>query len=95
MADLDEHIKRITDKLQRFLKKYALLQKDNDKLKNELTAIKIREKEKEDQLKLLSLRIEVLKASRGEMNEEDKRSFEKKINQYLKEVDKCISLLNE
>lgn len=95
MPDLDEHIKRITDKLQRFLKKYALLQKENDKFKNELTALKIKEKEREDQLKLLSMRIEVLKASRGEMEEEDKKSFEKKINQYLKEIDKCISLLHE
>ncbi len=95
MPDFDEHIKRITGKLQLLLKRYAFLKKENDKLKNELTAIKVREKEKDEQLKLLSLRIDVLKATKGIMKEEDKKSFEKKINQYLKEVDKCISFMNE
>lgn len=91
----DEHIRRINDKLQQLLKKYSYLQKENDKLKNELHAIKSKEKEKDEQLQLLSLRIDVLKASRGEMKEDEKKSFEKKINQYLKDVDKCIALLNE
>jgi len=95
MSDFDDHIKRITEKLHQLLKKHTILKRENDKLKNELAVLKVGEKEKEDQLKLLSLRIDVLKASRGEMKEEDKRSFEKKINQYLKEVEKCISLLNE
>ncbi len=95
MPDFDEHIKRITGKVEHLLKRYASLQKENDKLKDELNLIKLKEKEKDEQLKLLSLRIEVLKASKGEMNEEDKKSFEKKINQYLKEVEKCISFINE
>ena len=95
MPDFNEHIKRIADKLQSVLKKYASLQKENDKLKNELAIIKNREREKDERLTLLSLRVDVLKASKGEMKEDDKKNFEKKINQYLKEVEKCISLLNE
>jgi acetolactate synthase small subunit len=95
MPDFDEYIKRITDKLQHLLRRYAVTLKENERLKNELSVVKAREKEKDEELKLLSLRIEVLKASRAEMTEADKRSFEKKINRYLKEVDKCISLLNE
>ncbi len=95
MPDVEEHIKRINDKLQYFLKKYSLLQKENDKLKNELEAVKSKEKGKDEQLELLALRIDVLKVSKGEMKEDEKKSFEKKINQYLKEVDKCIALLNE
>jgi chromosome segregation ATPase len=95
MPDLEEHIKRINNKVQHLLKRYVFLQKENEKLKNELAAVKTREKEQAEQLKLLSLRLEVLKASRGEMKEEDKKSIQKQLNQYLKEVDKCISLLNE
>ena len=95
MPDLDEHIKRINGKVQHLLKRYVFLQKENEKLKTELAAVKSREKEQVEQLKLLTLRIEVLKASRGEMKEEDKKSIQKQLNQYLKEVDKCISLLNE
>ena len=95
MPLFDEHIKRINDKLQRLVKKYAQLQKENEKLKNDLYLIKASEKEKDEQLQLLALRIDVLKAARGDMKEEEKKRFEKKINQYLKDVDKCIALLNE
>jgi len=28
------------------------------------------------------------------MNEDEKKNFEKKINQYIKDVDKCIAMLN-
>ncbi|MEO5996716.1 MAG: hypothetical protein ABIN89_08285 [Chitinophagaceae bacterium] len=91
----DEHIRRINDKLLQVLKKFSFLQKENEKLKNELQILKLSEKEKDDQLQLLALRIDVLKASKGEMKEDEKKSFEKKINQYLKDVDKCIASLNE
>jgi phage tail tube protein FII len=95
MADFDDHIKRITGKLQHLLKKYSLLQKENDKLKTELQSLQSSQKEKDEQLQLLTLRIDVLKAAKGEMKEDEKRNFEKRINQYLKEVDKCIAFLNE
>lgn len=95
LADLDQHIKRLNDKLHQLIKRYAVLQKENNKLKNDLNALKLKEKEQEEQLELFALRNDVLKASKGEMKEDEKKGFEKKINQYLKEVDKCIALLNE
>jgi hypothetical protein len=42
---------------------------------------------KDDQLQLFALRIEVLKASKGSMTEVREKAFEKKINQYLREID--------
>ena len=95
MTDLDQNIKRINDKLQLLLKDYSNLQKENEKLKVELHAVKQVQHEKDDQLQLFALRIEVLKASKGSMTEDEKKAFEKKINQYLREIDKCIALLNE
>ncbi|MEJ7737603.1 MAG: hypothetical protein WKF97_09270 [Chitinophagaceae bacterium] len=95
MPELSDHIRRIHEKLQQLLKQYSSMQKENEKLKTELKLIRTEAIEKDSQLELLSLRLEVLKASKGEMTEEEKRSFEKRINQYLKEVDKCIGLLNE
>jgi len=95
MTDLDQNIKRINDKLQLLLKDHSNLQKENEKLKGELNAVKQLQNEKDDQLQLFALRIEVLKASKGSMTEDEKKAFEKKINQYLREIDKCIALLNE
>jgi chromosome segregation ATPase len=95
MPDIDDHIKRIHDKLLQVVKNYAFLKKEHEKIKNELATLKSREKEKDEQLQLLALRIDVLKAAKGELKDDERKSFEKKINQYLKEVDKCIALLNE
>jgi hypothetical protein len=36
----------------------------------------------------------MLKASSGKMNEKDKHDFEKRINRYIKDLEKCITMLN-
>ena len=95
MFDIDQHIKRINEKLQQVVKQYASLQKENEKLKSDLIQAKFSIKEKEDQVELSILRLEVLKASKGEMTEDEKKIFEKKINHYLKDIEKCINYLNE
>jgi hypothetical protein len=39
--------------------------------------------------------VAILKVATGEMNEADKREFEKKINQYIREIDRCIAFLSQ
>ena len=39
--------------------------------------------------------VEILKFSQEQMNEAEKKAFEKRLNQYIKEIDRCISLLKE
>lgn len=95
MSNTEQHLKRIQDKLQQILKHHAVLQKENYKLKEELeTALqKISTQQKAgDELKQ---QVSILKVSSGEMNESDKKEFEKRINGYLKEIDRCIALLGE
>ncbi|MBL0130453.1 MAG: hypothetical protein IPP43_04475 [Chitinophagaceae bacterium] len=95
MSNTEQHLKRIQDKLQQILKHHAVLQKENNKLKEELeTALqKISTQQKAgDELKQ---QVSILKVSSGEMNEPDKKEFEKRINGYLKEIDRCIALLGE
>ena len=47
-------------------------------------------------IKLIPLEMQagMLKASAGKMNEKDKHDFEKRINQYIKDLEKCITMLN-
>lgn len=95
MAAAENHIKRVQEKLQQLLKQYLLLQKENEKLQ---AAVKKLQGEKENQLHLaeqLELQVGILKTVSGRMNETDKKAFEKNINHYLKDLDKCIALLSE
>jgi chromosome segregation ATPase len=95
MPDLNEYISRINDKIQLLLKQHTYVQKENEKLKTELAELRNRAKDRDELIEQLQLRIDVLKASKSQLSEDEKKSYEKKINLYLKEIDKCIALLNE
>lgn len=95
MSALDEHIKRVNEKLQQLLKRHTQLQKENIRLKQELQLVKKNFEEKSAYIALLEQRIDVLKVAKGTMGEEEKKVFEKRIRQYLKEIDKCITFMNE
>ena len=95
MNTTEEQLKRIQDKLQQLLKQHASVRKENEKLKEELGIT--REKLSLQQLYLDELRqqVSILKLNAGGMNDRDKKEIEKKINSYLKEIDRCIALLGE
>jgi len=92
---LDDQIKRINDKLQLILSQFLFIKKENEKLKQELNQLKLIDTEKNSQVARLLQKVEILQATKSEMSEDEKRAFEKRINHYLKEVEKCISLLQE
>lgn len=95
MSELENHIKRINDKLQQLLKSHQLLQKENQRQSELIKQLK--EAKEKDQLQITNLqeKISILKAAIGNMNEADKKAFEKNINQYIREIDKCIGILSE
>ena len=92
---IDQQFNNLNDKLQLMLKQYVRLQKDNEKLKAELHQYALREAESKKYAGELQQQISILKAGGGEMTDRDKKEFEKKINQYVKEVDRCISFLSQ
>ncbi len=95
MSELDAHIKRINEKLQHLLKKYASLQKENLRLKQEINLVKKNQEERNTYIALLEQRNEVLQVAKGAIGEEERKNFEKRIRQYLKEIDKCITFMSE
>jgi regulator of replication initiation timing len=95
MHELEDQVKRINEKLLQLLKQFGQLQKEYERLKKE-------KQDLTDQLSQLGLesetwkrQTEILKMSKGEMNEEEKKAFEKRLAQYVKEIDRCIALLSE
>lgn len=92
---LDDTIKRIQDKLQQAIKQAVSMRKENEKLRHELQELKAETAQKDELIQILELRIEVLKATKGEMPAADKKELEKKITQYIREVDKCLALLHD
>jgi len=94
MKTTEEYNDFINSKLQVLLKKYASLQKENADLKNEIEIYKEKYQRSLQKINSLETQVSILKTSAGTMNEDEKKNFEKKINQYIKDIDKCITILN-
>ena len=90
-----EQFKRVSEKLQDLVKKHELLKKENEKLRGELLPAKEREVSFLEQIANLEQKIMVLKAGSGKLDEADRKELDKRIHSYLKEIDKCITMLSE
>jgi len=95
MTEIELQLKRIQDKLQLVLKQHASLQKENLKLKTELDKSSNHLQKNQENIEALKQQVEVLKITSGNWDETDKKEFEKRINSYIKEIDRCIALLSE
>lgn len=98
MNTTEQHLKRIQEKLQQLLKEHAVLAKENSRMKEELSAAKEKIRHQQKSMDELKQQVSILKVSSGDtekMSEADKKEFEKRINVYLKEIDRCIALLGE
>jgi hypothetical protein len=94
MVDLDLQIKSIQDKLQHLLRQQAVLHKENQRLKKELEKATGINEEKQALVQALQQQMDVLKLGSGTMDEAEKNALGKRIDVYLKEIDKCLALLN-
>jgi len=95
MNPLEQHIQRVSEKLQQLLKQYRILQKDNEKLRKELNDIRGIHAERSKQIEELEQKVTILKTATNNMSKEDKKNLEKKLNFYIKEIDRCITILSE
>jgi chromosome segregation ATPase len=95
MSELQLNIKNINDKLQRLVRNYQQLLKDNERQSKLIRELQNEKTKNTEQINLMQQQLDILKASAGQMDMADKKAFEKNINQYIKEIDKCIGLLSE
>jgi hypothetical protein len=95
MTAVEINIKKVNDKVQLLLKKYLQLQKDNDRQSLLIAELQASSKKEAEQKKQLQDQVHILKAAAGKMNDADKKAFEKNINQYIKEINKCIGFLTD
>ena len=93
--ETEAQLRRIHNKVQQLLKQHAVLQKENNWLKTELDAAKKELTGRQEMMSNLKQQVDILKYSGGEMSEADKKEFEKRINFYVKEIDRCIIMLSQ
>lgn len=95
MAETIDYINSIHTKLQQLLKQYDHLLKENSRQQQDIEQLQKEHqlaKEKLEEYKQQNL---ILKASVTSMDEKEKKELEQRINQYVKNIDQCISLLSQ
>ena len=88
-------VKRIQEKLQSLLRQRESLLKENAKLKEEIRNYQQAKNGHSERLEQLQQQVEILRTTKGEMSETEKKVLEKRLGQYIREIDRCISLLSE
>ena len=93
---LKDIISNIEQRLDKFVSQYKSLNSDKLKLENE-NSILIKElKSKENRIVELEEKIKLRNISKSvDVSNEEIRSTRLKINEYVREIDKCIALLNK
>lgn len=99
--ELEQYIQRIEDKLQQLLKKLQQSQADNVMLREQLVHQQNELRQQQENISSLDEKLKLTRiatATQGANLSEDEDAFRKevrgKINDYIKEIDRCIALLN-
>ena len=93
---MKEIIQNIVYKLEKLVKNYKALQAENSKLQKDNDALKVRLQEKEDSIVSLQDKVKLMNISKSIDTDKDGiKATRLKINEYVREIDKCIALLNK
>ena len=89
-------INNIEVKVGKLIAKYDHLNAEKLDLQRNNNTLNVRLQEKESQIVALQDKVKLMNISKSvDASEEEVRSTRLKINEYVREVDKCIALLNK
>lgn len=96
MTGSETQLKRIQDKFSIMVKNYQGLQKENEKIKSDFQKLSERCDSLGREAEKLRQQSEIMKFNgNGAMQEGEKKDLEKRLNQYVREINRCIALLND
>jgi len=94
MTDINANISHLQEKLQLLIKEFKQLQKENNRLLKDIAVAKAEKEVKINQLNQLEQKVAAVQLTSGNWNDTEKAGLQKKIDTYLKEIDKCLALLH-
>jgi len=95
MSDLEKKLEGIKRKMKEVLKSHLLIQEDQKKLaeKHQQTSTSL--EDAENRVKELEKELNLSKISKTiSETKKDNTDVKKKVNEFIREIDKCIALLN-
>lgn len=94
MEEMQAQIQRIEAKVQQLLKEYNSAQKELLRLQKENLHLSEQLKLQTEQTNQLHQKVATKGFTTSDMEDKAKKDLEKRINTYLKDIDKCLALLH-
>ncbi|MEN9598707.1 MAG: hypothetical protein RL596_1018 [Bacteroidota bacterium] len=94
MLELHAAIDELQLKMQELLNAHKQLRKENERLQKELSQTLQQEATLQEQLQQLDQKLAAARISNSNWTVLEKQALQKKIDNYLKEIDKCMALLH-
>lgn len=85
----------VYQKLQKLVKEHEQLKKENQRLQQQVEEHQSSGNQHSQRVKELEEQVAILKSSTTQMDAASKKDMERRINQYIKDIDNAIMLLNE
>ena len=96
MQQVQTYKEAIKNKIEKIAKSLSSLKKQNDELGLENIKLSESLKSQQKQIEELEKQLNFTKIAKSiNLEKDDKKDIKKIINEYVREIDKCISLLNE
>lgn len=98
MSNYSSRLIVINTRVKELLDEIALLKKEKNELNISNLALHKENQDLNRQLEDQNEKIQMLKLAKsmgGEAKSQDTTELKRKINEYIKEIDRCIALLNE
>ena len=94
---MKETVVNIELKVNKIISLYRSLQKEKEEILEENTNLKLEVLERDKNIKSLEEKIKLMRITRsvGDHDIEINKESRQKINEYVREIDKCIALLNK
>ncbi|RYY86194.1 MAG: hypothetical protein EOO15_15145 [Chitinophagaceae bacterium] len=89
-----EHMMRLQEKLQQLVKQQQRLRKENAELQQQLARAAEERQTLSTQVQDLQQAVSLMKLAAGNLNDTEKKEFEKQVTRFVKEIDKCIAYLS-
>lgn len=94
MSQLMEKLAEVSDNVQRLGSRVTELSSENEALKTQLADVLQQLEQKKSQVTDLSEKQKLLMLARSLPSDESRKDVKLKINDMVREIDKCIALLN-
>lgn len=91
---IEDRLQIIAEKVAALSKQKAAMVRENKALRASLEQAKEAAQTAAANADTLQTQLDSIKYSQAQMQPEEKKAFEKRINGYIKEIDRCIALLS-